>query len=219
MPLIRRVDPTEGPGRLYTGGTVGPVQLSFFTAGTQAPDVYDVEGLLAGPGQVVTVGTTARVSVVADAEWRAAALLLAFAERGLGGSRATTVEGHAAVRTDFCPGLVPLARAWARGAVKAPPAGFALDGPRLRLWAVAAGRTDDHGYVLPLGEADLASWEAVGAALAAAGLAATLIGPRVGGPAYRVTGRKRLVRLSELVGDPPPGAARRDWPDPASNRL
>jgi hypothetical protein len=154
------------------------------------------------------------VSVVADAEWRAAALLAAFAERGLGGSRSTTVEGHGAVRTDFSPALLPLARAWARGAMKAPPAGFVLDGPRLRLWAVAAGHGDDHGYVLPLGEADLASWEAVGAALAAAGLAAALIGPRAGGPAYRVTGRRRLVRLAELVGEPPPGADRRDWPDP-----
>jgi hypothetical protein len=202
---------TENPPR---GATVSPVQLSFFTAGAQAPDVADVEGLLAGPGQAVTVADQARVSVIADAEWRAAALLAAFAERGLGGSRATTVEGHGAVRTDFRVELLPLARAWARGAVKAPPAGFALDAPRLRLWTVAAGRADDHGYVLPLGEADLASWEAVGAALAAAGLAATLIGPRVGGPAYRVTGRKRLLRLAELVGDPPPGADRRDWPDP-----
>jgi hypothetical protein len=190
------------------------VQLSFFTAGAQAPEVADVEGLLAGPGQAVTVADEARVSVVADAEWRAAALLAAFAERGLGGSRSTTVEGHGAVRTDFSAALLPLARAWARGAMKAPPAGFVLDGPRLRLWAVAAGHGDDHGYVLPLGEADLASWEAVGAALAAAGLAAALIGPRAGGPAYRVTGRRRLVRLAELVGEPPPGADRRDWPDP-----
>jgi hypothetical protein len=195
------------------------VQLSFFTAGAQDPDVADVEGLLAGPGQAVTVGDEARVSVVADAEWRAEALLLAFAERGLGGTRVTTVEGHGAVRTDFCVELLPIARSWARGAVKAPPLGFVLDGPRLRLWTIAAGRSDDHGYVLPLGEADLRSWEAVGAALAVAGLASVLIGPRAGGPAYRVTGRKRLVRLSELVGDPPPGAARRDWPDPASNRL
>jgi hypothetical protein len=190
------------------------VQLSFFTAGAQTPEVADVEGLLAGPGQAVTVADEARVSVVADAEWRAAALLAAFAERGLGGSRSTTVEGHGAVRTDFSAALLPLARAWARGAMKAPPAGFVLDGPRLRLWAVAAGHGDDHGYVLPLGEADLASWEAVGAALAAAGLAAALIGPRAGGPAYRVTGRRRLVRLAELVGEPPPGADRRDWPDP-----
>lgn len=190
------------------------MQLSFFTAGAQAPEVADVEGLLAGPGQAVTVADEARVSVVADAEWRAAALLAAFAERGLGGSRSTTVEGHGAVRTDFSAALLPLARAWARGAMKAPPAGFVLDGPRLRLWAVAAGHGDDHGYVLPLGEADLASWEAVGAALAAAGLAAALIGPRAGGPAYRVTGRRRLVRLAELVGEPPPGADRRDWPDP-----
>jgi hypothetical protein len=188
------------------------VQLSFFTAGAQGPDVADVAGLLAGPGQVVTLADEARVSVVADADWRVVELLEAFAVRGLGGSRTVTVEGRGAVRTDFCEELRPLARAWARGAVKAPPPGFVLDGPRLRLWAVAAGRADDHGYVLPLGEADLASWEAVGAALAATGLAAILIGPRGGGPAYRITGRKRLLRLAELVGDPPPGADRADWP-------
>jgi hypothetical protein len=200
------------------GATVSSVQLSFFTAGAQAPDVTDVEGLLAGPGQVVTVGAAARVSVVAGAEWRVAALLAAFAERGLGGSRATSVEGHEAVRTDFSPELLPLARAWARGAVKAPPPGFTLDAPRLRLWVAAAGRSDDHGYVLPLGEADLASWESVGGALAAAGLAATLIGPRGGGPAYRVTGRKRLLRLAEMVGDPPLGVRPGEWPDPLGNR-
>jgi hypothetical protein len=195
------------------------VQLSFFTAGAQAPDVADVEGLLAGPGQVVTVGAQARVSVVADAQWRVETLLAAFAERGLGGSRATSVEGHEAVRTDFRAELLPLARAWARGAVKAPPPGFVLDGPRLRLWVAASGRSDDHGYVLPLGEADLASWEAVGGALAAAGLAATLIGPRGGGPAYRVTGRKRLLRLAELVGDPPAGVGPGEWPDALRDRT
>jgi hypothetical protein len=188
------------------------VQLSFFTAGEQAPDVGDVEGLLAGPGQVVTHADEARVSVVADADWRAAELLEAFAVRGLGGSRTVTVDGHGAVRTDFRPELLPLARAWARGAVKAPPGGFTLDGPRLRLWTVAAGRADDHGYVLPLGEGDHASWEAVGAALAGAGLAATLIGPRAGGPAYRITSRRRLLRLAELVGEPPAGADRAEWP-------
>jgi hypothetical protein len=200
-----------------TGDTVTPVQLSFFAADSQAPDVADVEGLLAGPGQTVTVGDQARISVVADAEWRAEALLEAFALRGLGGGRTTTVEGRGAVRTDFSPLLRPMAAAWARGAVKAPPAGFVLDGPRLRFWAVAAGRADDHGYLLPLGEADLASWEAVGGALAAAGLAAALLGPRGGGPAYRVTGRKRLLRLAELVGEPPAGAGPGDWPQPSNH--
>jgi hypothetical protein len=209
---------TVVPGTAVGRATVTGVQLSFFAADAQEPDVGDVEGLLAGPGQAVTVGAEARVSVVADAEWRAAALLEAFAERGLGGSRTTTVEGHGTVRTDFRAVLLPIAVTWARGAVKAPPRGFVLNGPRLRLWVVAAGRSDEHGYVLPLGEADLASWETVGAALAAAGLAATLLGARGGGPAYRVTGRRRLLRLAELVGEPPEGADPRDWPR-VSNHL
>jgi hypothetical protein len=121
------------------------------------------------------------------------------------------VEGHPAVRTDFHAGLVPIARAWARGAVKVPPADLVLDGPRLRMWAVAAGSPDEHGYLLSLGESDDSAWQPIGAALAAAGFAATLLGPRAGGPAYRITGRRRLIRLRELVGDPPPGAER-DWP-------
>jgi len=193
------------------------VQLSFFPSDSDTPSVSDLEGLLAGPGQVVRSadGRSARVSVVlpdlVSAPWRSAALLAAFAERGLGGGRSAGVEGLPCVRTDFSGTLLPLALAWARGAVKSPPPGFRLDGPRLRLWVVAAGRRDDHGYLLPLGEADSESWEPVGAALAAVGLAATLLGPRAGGPAYRVTGHRRSARLRELVGDPPPDAEEA-WP-------
>lgn len=189
------------------------MQLSLFPApGGDPPAVTDLGGLLAGPGQVVRSGDglTARVSVVlpdlASADWRTEGLLAAFVERGLGGGRATSIEGLPVVRTDFTRSLRPLALAWARGAVKAPPAGFALDGSGLRLWVLAAGHPDGSGYLLPLGEADLDSWEATGAALASVGLAATLLGPRGGGPAYRVTGRRRSARLRELVGAPPPGA-------------
>jgi hypothetical protein len=187
------------------------VQLSFFAADAQPPAIADLDGLLAGPGQVVSSGGTARISVVATDDWRANELLLAFEARGLGGSQISTVEGRPAVRTDFQVSLVPMARAWARGAAKVPPPEFVLDGPRLRMWVVAAGHPDEHGYLLPLAESDESSWQPVGAALAAAGFAATLLGPRAGGPAYRITGRRRLLRLRELIGDPPPGAEDQ-WP-------
>jgi len=191
--------------------------MSFFAADAEPASLADLEGLLAGPAQVVRAGGTARVSVVLDAPaddpgWRAEALLAVFVERGVGGENTATVDDLAAVRTDFRAELLPLTAKWARGAMKVPPPGFALDGPRLRLWAVAAGRRDEHGYLFTLGESDEPGWAATGKALAAAGLPATLVGPRAGGPAYRVTGQRRLRRLRELVGEPPSGATERDWP-------
>jgi hypothetical protein len=193
------------------------VQLSFFGAGAQPVEVADLDGLLAGPGQIVRTGSAARVSVVLTTPahapgWRAAALLDAYDACGLGGELTQTVEGFAAVRTNFSRELLNLAREWTKGASKAPPPGFALTGPRLRLWAIAAGHRDDHGYVLHLGESDAQTWSAVGRALAEAGVPGALIGPRAHGPAYRITGAKRLNRLAEFVGDPPDGATQSDWP-------
>src|SRR5258707_301004 len=45
-------------------------QLSFFSAEALPPTVYDVEGLLAGPGQVVRRGDSAPVSVVGAEDLR-----------------------------------------------------------------------------------------------------------------------------------------------------
>jgi hypothetical protein len=193
------------------------VQLSFFGAGERPAAVADLAGLLAGPAQIVRSGSAARLSVVlnaaaAEPSWRADALLAAFAECSLGGERVATVDDLAAVRTAFSPELISLASEWARGAMKVPPRGFVLDGPRLRLWSIAAGRCDDHGYLLTLGESDETGWGATGAALSGAGLTAALVGPRAGGPAYRITGRRRLAKLRELAGDPPDGCTESDWP-------
>ncbi len=187
-------------------------QLSFFTAGELPPALGDLEGLLAGPGHLVRRGTQARVAVVVDAPWRAACLLTAFADRGLAGEETTALDGQPAVRTSFSATLTPIAVRWTRGARILPPADFGLDGPRLRLWAVAGGRRDDYGYRLDLGGTDDAAWTAVGSALHDAGLPATLIGPRAGGPAYRVTGTRRVGRLRELIGEPPPGDTEGHWP-------
>jgi hypothetical protein len=187
-------------------------QLSFFTADELPPAIDDLEGLLAGPGHLVRRGAEARIGVVVSGQWRVACLLEAFAERDLSGEQATALDGQPAVRTAFSAALAPIAGRWTRGARTLPPLGFGLDGPRLRLWAVAGGRVDDYGYTLELGGTDDGGWTAIGSALHDAGLPGTLIGPRAGGPAYRITGIRRVSRLRELIGEPPPGAPEDDWP-------
>ena len=187
-------------------------QLSFLTAGTQPPAVADLEGLLLGLGQVVRMGGTARVSVLVDEGWRVDAVLAAYAERGLRGEALPAFDKLTAVRTAFARPLLPLAERWVRGAVKAVPPRWALDGPRLRLWAIVAGQLDDHGYLLRLAPHDTAVWEPAGAALATVGLPASFVGPRAEGPGYRLVGRRRLARLREYVGEPPAGAPASGWP-------
>ncbi|PZS27117.1 MAG: hypothetical protein DLM59_16995 [Pseudonocardiales bacterium] len=187
-------------------------QLSFFTAGEVPPTVDDLEGLLAGPGHVVRRADEARIGVVVSGQWRVPCLLTAFAERGLAGDVATALDGQPAVRTAFSATLLPIAGRWTRGARILPPLGFGLDGPRLRLWAIAGGRGDEYGYALQLGDTDDGGWSAIGSALHDAGLPGTLVGPRADGPAYRITGTRRIARLRELVGEAPPGAPAEDWP-------
>jgi len=187
-------------------------QLSLFGVEASEPSPADLAGLLAGPGQVVRMGGTARVSVVVDAAWRVHVLVAEFAARGLTGTWVPSADQHLGVRTAYATALAPLGASWLRGAVKHPPPKFHLDGPRLRLWSVAAGSPETLGFVLRLGPSDEGCWEVVGAALAAVGLPAVLLGPRAGGPAYRITGRRRLARLAELVGDRPPAAPAAGWP-------
>src|SRR4051794_27314860 len=113
-------------------------QLSLFGVEARPPSPLDLEGLLAGPGQVTRMGGTARVSIVVDVPWRAAVLRAECALRGLVAT-VESADGHLALRTAYSSALAPLGARWLRGAVKHPPDGFALDGRRLRLWAVAAG--------------------------------------------------------------------------------
>ena len=189
-------------------------QLSLFSAASAAPGAGDLAGLLAGPGQVVRSGATARVSVVLAEgdDWRAVPLRLCLRELGLDAELGTTESGEVTVRTPFTPELVPLAQAWQRGAAKVPPPGFVLDGPRLRWWCLAAGRRDEAGYLLRLGANDELVWPVVGSALSAAGLAATFLGVRGGGPAYRIVSARRIARLREYVGDAPDGVPDDAWP-------
>jgi hypothetical protein len=190
-----------------------PGQLSFLTAGVRPPAVDDLEGLLLGVAQVVRLGGTARLSVLVEPSWRVAEVLAAYAERDLRGEAVPGEDGATSVRTPFSRTLLPVAERWVCGAVKSVPPGFALDGSRLRLWAVGAGRRDEHGYLLRLSPHDPAVWEPAGAALAGMGIAGALVGPRAGGPAYRITGRRRSIRLREYVGEAPFGAPSDDWPD------
>lgn len=203
-----------------------PRQLSIFGAEARAPTPLDLEGLLAGAGQVTRIGGTARVSIVVDEDWRAAALQVECSLRGLASIREpSTVEGHIAFRTAYASALAPLGGRWLRGAVKHPPDGFALDGRRLRLWTIAAGSVDaGRAFLLRLGAGDAAGapgrpagedqpvWDAVGRALAAMGLPAVLLGPRASVPAYRIIGRRRVGRLAELIGEPPRQAPPGSWP-------
>lgn len=224
--------PPDGPQekRRRRAGVVSPRrrrsgrQPSLFDAELAEPRPADLAGLLAGPGQVVRMGGTARVSVVVDAAWRAGALLAAFQARGLAGTRVPTADEHIGVRTAFCAALAPLAGQWLRGAATLPPPNLLLDGPSLRLWALAAGRRDTEGYQLGLTGPDLSgpdrdgaqrdTFAAIGRALRAAGFPAELVGPRSGGPAFRISGSRRLTILAELIGRPPRNAAPDAWPVP-----
>jgi hypothetical protein len=187
-------------------------QLSLFGAAAREPALTDVDGLLAGNGQVVRRDRTARLSVVVEEPWRAEVLAAQLGE--LLGIEAETApaERGITVRTPWLEGLLPVADAWSRGAVKAPPTGWVLDGARLRWWCLAEGVAAAGMYTLHLGASDQQSWLAVGSALAVAGVPGLLVGPRADGPAYRIVGRRRLGRLVELVGDPPAGVPSTAWP-------
>jgi hypothetical protein len=188
-------------------------QLSFFSASARQAQPADVEGMLCGPAQITSRGGAARVSVlVPSSSWRAQALVDALSEAGLAAEVAPGPAGEASIRTAFEPALLPLAEQWAGAGAKRAPHGLVLDGPRLRFWALAAGTPHPAGYLLALGPNDQAVWPAVGSALAAAGLTGVFVGPRADGPAYRITGARRLDRLRELVGEPPDGVPPENWP-------
>lgn len=192
------------------------MQLSFFSAEAHPPRVADLVGLLCGPGQAVRFGDrgTARFGVVLDGQWRAQALAQACLERAVQAEVATTGTERPVLRTEFRADLEPLAARWSRGAVKAVPADFELLGPVLRLWVMAAGQPEGHlGYLLGLDPHAPQSYPGLAAAAARAGVAgAVLRGGSGGPPALRITGRRRLRRLAELVGARPLPQAEACWP-------
>ncbi|MCV6980218.1 hypothetical protein H7I53_08280 [Mycolicibacterium pulveris] len=192
-------------------------QLSFFSAESVPPAVSDLTGLLAAPGQVVLVGSgkdqAARLSVVVDAMWRAEGLAEMVIEAGLQPEITRTDENTPLVRTALDPRLVPMAVAWTRGAVKTVPPQW-LPGPReLRAWTLAAGTPEADRYLLGLDPHAPDTHAPLASAMMRVGIAPTLIGTRGSRPALRISGRRRLSRLVENVGEPPGHVeAFHEWP-------
>jgi len=188
-------------------------QLSFFSAESVPPAVADLTGVLAAAGQVVSVGGGARLSVVVETVWRAAALADMIAAAGLKAEITRTEEDTPLVRTAVDARLVGLAAEWTRGAVKTVPPAW-LPGPReLRAWTLAAGTPEADRYLLGLDPHAPDTHSPLASALMRIGIAPTLIGTRGARPALRISGRRRLSRLVETVGDPPEAAeAVAAWP-------
>ena len=185
-------------------------QLSFFSAESQAPSLGDLAGLLAATGQVVRAGGRARLSVIVDAPWRAAAVAEAIDATGLRAESVETDNGSWLVRTDHVAELTGLATAWTKGAVKAVPADWAPDNRQLRLWTLAAGRSEHGGerFALGLDPYALDTHVPLAKALAELGLTATLSTKEA---LLRIAGRRRLARLAYNIGEPPAGGGRH-WP-------
>lgn len=178
-------------------------QLSFFSAESVPPAVADLTGVLAAAGQVVMVGGGARLSVVVDTAWRAVALAEMISASGLQAEITRTDEDNPLVRTAVDTRLLGIAGEWTRGAVKTVPPQW-MPGPReLRAWTLAAGNTDAERYLLGLDPHAPDTHSPLASALMRVGIAPTLIGTRGAHPALRISGRRRLSRLVENVGEPP----------------
>lgn len=191
-------------------------QLSLFAADETVPGPADLEGVLAAHGQSTLAGDVARVSVVVDAAWRADALVELFAAAGLAPSRsAEGPDGRCTVSTSRSEALAPVVRRWRRGAVTAVPAGWTPSAGALRAWVLAAGRVTEGGAV-DLGidaalEQHAPRRAALAEALGRAGVRATYVGARGGGPALRLGTARARRRLAESIGGAPPGAPPGIW--------
>ncbi|HSP37896.1 MAG TPA: hypothetical protein VLR26_09090 [Frankiaceae bacterium] len=214
--------PLEPAGRLPNR------QLSLLAGDVAPAGVADLEGLLCGTSHVVrgsgALADTARVSVLVDDAWRVTALEARLDELNLlapNRPSASAARPHAvSVRTRFDPRLFPLVDRWTRGATLVAPQTLHLDGHRLWWWAVSAGVADGlgsrggggRGFRFRLAPSAPRRWAVAGAALAELGVPGIFLGPRADGPAYRLVGSRRLARLADLVGEPPPGAPASSWP-------
>ncbi|NLG55710.1 MAG: hypothetical protein GX542_08700 [Rhodococcus sp.] len=190
-------------------------QLSFFSAEAMPPAITDLSGLLAGPGQAVVSGDRARISVVVDSVPRAEAVVELVQEAGLSAEVGYSQEGTPLARTEAVVELRPLVDQWTRGAVKSMPVGWVPTARALRVWAVAAGRADADSdrYLLELDPHASDTHQPLADALIRAGIAPTLVGARGSCPGLRISGRRRLRRLVENIGEVPKKLdAGTDWP-------
>ena len=195
----------------------GVSQLSFFSAESVPPAIADLTGILAGPGQVVLVGGAqgegARLSVVVDRLWRAEALAEMIADAGLQPEVARTDEDTPLVRTSVDVRLVKIAAEWTRGAVKTVPPQWLPGARELRAWTLASGMPDADRYLLGLDPHAPDTHSPLASAMMRVGIAPTLVGTRGTHPALRISGRRRLSRLVENVGEPPDSdEALSNWP-------
>ena len=190
--------------------------MSLFSAEARPAGLADLAGLLCGPGRIERFGAgdTARFAVPLPYPDREPTL------RAVAAARDVTLrvdDSGEAVRSAYRRDLVPLAGAWtcAQG-VKRVPADFQLDGATLRLWALAAGTPDLRGgYLLLLDPEAAHTHGPLVAATTRAGLPPARLAPGecgVPGPALRISGARRIERLTELVGPVPAGLALADWP-------
>lgn len=182
-------------------------QLSFFSAESVPPAVADLTGVLAGPGQIVLAGNgvrqAARISVVVDEMWRAQGLAQMISEAGLVSEISRTDENNPLVRTALDPQLMLIAGEWTRGPSKPCRRGGcrALVSCGPGRWRRLAG--GDDRYLLGLDPHAPDTHAALAAAMMRVGIAPTLIGTRGSHPALRISGRRRLSRLVENVGNHP----------------
>ncbi|MEU4694518.1 hypothetical protein [Actinoplanes sp. NPDC023714] len=234
VPVAKRAVPRGVPGRRAGH------QLPMFGAETTEPSPADLAGLLAGPGHLGRMGGTARIWVQVDAAWRVHVLVEELRTRGLDATWASITPDSVRpehrgeesppdeepssgeenpeavepeppqpvfeVRTSYSRRLNALATGWPQAAAQ-----LFLSGPRLRLWVAAAGGPRAGGYGLGLDPAKDAA--PVEAALVRAGLAGRVSDD---GRVYLITGRRRVTRLAELVGERPPAAPIELWPGGAA---
>lgn len=187
-------------------------QMSFYSAEARGPAVVDLAGVLCAHGQLVCFGrTAARLSVTMDEDWRARALVRECTLRGAAAHVVRSDLGTTLVRTAFRADLLPLANTWNPGGGKTVPGEFTLDGPALRLWALAAGQPIEGGYLLSLDPDASHTHAPLVRALAALGLPCRSAAGGSERPALRVQGRRRLANLQELIG-PSPQGAEPAWP-------
>jgi len=200
----------------------GPVDrtISLFSAEASGPGLADLAGLLCCHGQITGFGrTAARLSVVAEAPKQAHVLAREFRCRGSDAQVTAAECGRPQVRTSFRVDLLPLALRWQREGCtgddsgKAVPDGFRLSGAMLRMWALAGGHQGPQGYLLDVDPLVPDMHKRLVEALTPLGVPAKLLGPKADRPAVRVTGRRRLEALLELIGEPPP-VAEPAWPVP-----
>ncbi|MDT7745649.1 MAG: hypothetical protein QOE59_4727 [Actinomycetota bacterium] len=145
-------------------------------------------------------------------EWRAHALCCAFRGRGVPADVERLPDGRPVVRSAYRADLVRLATAWRRSdGSLGVPSDLVLDGPRLRLWVLAAGSRRGRAYTLGLDPHARTTHEPLLTACQRAGLGATLAGDE-DEPVVAIVGQRRQRRLAELVGGRPRTLVEGVWP-------